>query len=364
MTEEKAIRIRNIYYLLAYAFKAPLPKDMSPVAGEEFGHLFDFLAHRLAVAVGDLIKRGLHSEYVQHREACDELRGQLMLEETLRLRAEGDYQALFCRYSRLTVDNVLNRLLKTTMLVLLAKDEVKVARRNELRRLLARFGEVSELPHAHTVWRTLQLTRQTHRYREALGLCWLVSQAMLPATGEGSHYLPELSERTMHELYECFVREFYKVHYPVLKPTAAHVDWAMSEPSSSIRFLPSLRTDVLLENGDKALIIDTKFYANVFQRYHGVEKYHSVNLNQIYVYADNYRGTHPGCKVSGMLLYAKPHGADIPDSDYTMQKFRMQVRCLDLDAPFADIAAALHAAVATCFDTAPQNAWWLDKAAL
>jgi 5-methylcytosine-specific restriction enzyme subunit McrC len=51
--------------------------------------------------------------------------------------------------------------------------------------------------------------------------------------------------------------------------------------------LPSMRVDVFLRNKDRKIIIDTKYYAEAIQNYHGIEKFHSGNLYQIFSYLKN-----------------------------------------------------------------------------
>ena len=68
---------------------------------------------------------------------------------------------------------------------------------------------------------------------------------------------------------------------------------------------------------------------------------HSDNVNQIYVYVDNYRKLHPDENVYGLLLYAKTDAIVQPNASHDM----FAARTLDLNAPFEDIAKQLDSIV-------------------
>jgi len=86
MSNDHRILIKNIYYMLAYAFRAVKLSAMEKLAAEEFGHLHDLMAEILAQGVAGQLKRGLYREYVTEREHLGMLRGKLELRETVQNR--------------------------------------------------------------------------------------------------------------------------------------------------------------------------------------------------------------------------------------------------------------------------------------
>ena len=54
------ILIKNIYYMLAYAFKEIKSEDDERIKGEEFENIYDLFAEILAKGVSYLLKQGIH----------------------------------------------------------------------------------------------------------------------------------------------------------------------------------------------------------------------------------------------------------------------------------------------------------------
>ena len=59
----KGINILNIYYMLAYAFKALREGVYSNMSGEDFDNAEDLFGEILSLGLSHLLKRGLHRMY-------------------------------------------------------------------------------------------------------------------------------------------------------------------------------------------------------------------------------------------------------------------------------------------------------------
>ena len=68
MTNDKGIFIKNIYYMLAYAFQVLRQKNYDNVAAEDFDNVQDLFAAILAKGVSQQIKQGLYREYITKNE--------------------------------------------------------------------------------------------------------------------------------------------------------------------------------------------------------------------------------------------------------------------------------------------------------
>ena len=66
----------------------------------------------------------------------------------------------------------------------------------------------------------------------------------------------------MSTLYEKFVKEYYRKHFPSLNAKALHIDWNIGE-EEVIGLLPDMKTDITLTYKEKTLIIDTKYYGSI-----------------------------------------------------------------------------------------------------
>lgn len=78
------IRIKNIYYMLSYAFQALRETGYQNFASEDFENIHNLFATILVRGVGVQVKRGLHRDYIQHEEALAGVRGQIRVSETVK----------------------------------------------------------------------------------------------------------------------------------------------------------------------------------------------------------------------------------------------------------------------------------------
>ena len=137
------IRIQNIYYMLAYAFQVLREQVYESYGTEEFENTADLLSTILAKGVATQIKRGLGRTYIEETESLSCLRGKIRVTESIKQQTLMKQQ-LICTYDEFSVDSYMNRILKTTMELLLRYDIPK-ARKKELRNLLLYFKEVNTL---------------------------------------------------------------------------------------------------------------------------------------------------------------------------------------------------------------------------
>ena len=82
-TKNGTILIKNIYYMLAYAFRSLESYGYQEIAGEEFSNIHDLFAVILAKEVSRQIKRGLYREYHSRAEALPTVRGKIDLQGTI-----------------------------------------------------------------------------------------------------------------------------------------------------------------------------------------------------------------------------------------------------------------------------------------
>ena len=343
MTNDKNILIRNIYYMLAYAFKALRQSHYEKIAAEDFDGAQDLFAAILARGMSHQLKQGLYREYAARRDVLPVLRGRPDLPGCIREQI-ARRQTLACEYDELSEDNALNRILKTTALLLMREKTVALARRQALKRALLYFGGVSALDPATIRWNTIRLTRANQSYEMLLSVCRLALEDMLQTTEDGRYRVAALSDEHMELLYQRFILEYYRRHHPRLHASPSQVKWALDEDAdpAAVRFLPTMNTDITLRSGGKTLIIDAKYYGHTMQTNFGRQSVHSGNLYQIFSYVKNQQAAQDG-PVSGMLLYARTQEAAQPGFRLAIAGSDIAVRTLDLNQPFALIAQQLDA---------------------
>lgn len=331
------IRIQNIYYMLAYAFQILREQGYASCGTEQFENTADLLSAILVKGVSVQIKRGLGRTYIEETEPLSCLRGKIDLTESIKQQTLIKQQ-LVCTYDEFSVDSYMNQVLKTTMEMLLRYDIPKT-RKKELRNLLLYFKDVGILDIYNINW-NFRFNRNNQSYQMLMSVCYLVIKGLLQTTADGTVKLMQfLDEQRMCRLYEKFILEYYKKHYPQIKTAASQIGWALDDGISAM--LPTMQSDIMLTYGEKTLIIDAKYYGHTTQKQYDVHTLHSNNLYQIFTYVKNKAVA--GGEVSGMLLYAKTDEAVLPNNSYMMSGNKISVKTLDLDCEFSEIAAQLNA---------------------
>lgn len=333
------IRIQNIYYMLAYAFQILDQQGYASCATESFENTADLLSAILVKGIETQIKRGLGRTYTEETQSLSGLRGKINITESLKQQMFIKQQ-LVCTYDVFSVDSYMNRILKTTMELLLRADLLR-ARKKKLRNLLLYFKEVGTLQ-PHLIDWNFRFDRNNQTYQMLLSICYLVLKGLLQTTTDGTvKCMQFLDEQRMCRLYEKFILAYYKRHYPQLKATAAQIPWALDDGMNFM--LPVMQSDITLTYGNRMLIIDAKYYSHTTQQRYNVHTLHSQNLYQMFTYVKNKAAA--GGEVSGLLLYAKTEDDMTLDYIYQMSGNCISVKILDLNCDFSEIARQLNGIV-------------------
>ena len=293
------IRIQNIYYMLAYAFQVLNEQGYRNIATEDFENTAELCAAILARGINIQIKRGLGKEYIPRTEALSSLRGKIDITESIKTQALQRKQ-LVCSYDEFSVNSYMNRIIKSTVLLLLRADITK-ARKKELRKVLVFFDDVDVIDLYSVNW-NVQYNRNNQTYRMLISICFLVVKGLLQTQSDGTTKLMDfLDEQRMHRLYEKFILEYYRKEYPQITANASQIPWQLDDDMSAM--LPVMQTDIMLSHGEKTLIIDAKYYAHSTQIQYDKHSLHSGNLYQIFTYVKHKEAELADSphEVSGML---------------------------------------------------------------
>ncbi len=338
------IRIRNIYYMLAYAFQVLNEQGYRNIGTEEFDNTAELFAAILARGISNQIKRGLGKEYIPQEEALSSLRGKIDISETIKTQAIQRRQ-LICSYDEFSVDSYMNRIIKSTLLLLLLHADISKARKKGLRKLLVFFDDV-DIIDLYTVNWKIQYNRNNQTYRMLIAICNLIVKGLLQTQADGTTKLIDfLDEQRMCRLYEKFILEYYRKEYPQISASASQIPWQLDDDESAM--LPVMQSDIMLSYREKTLIIDAKYYSHTTQIQYDKQTLHSGNLYQIFTYVKNKEAELTGKphEVSGMLLYARTDEDIYPENEYRMSGNKIEVRTLNLDSDFGTIKAHLDGIV-------------------
>lgn len=345
MTKEKSILIKNIYYMLSYAFTTLSNGGYEDVAAEEFENIHNLFAAILAKGIGRQLKQGLYREYRDITDDMTVVRGKIDMQGTIRNRLTRK-RSLTCEYDELSENNLLNRIIKTTVMLLLRHDRVDQKHKNDLKKEMLFFSNVDTIDPGSIRWQSIFFQRNNNTYLMLIGLCRLILEGMLQTTESGEYKLANfIDSRHLERLYEKFVLEYYAKECPQIKASASRIPWALDDGYGAM--LPGMQSDITLSKGNDVLIIDAKFYTHTTNMYYNAHKIHSDNLYQIFTYVKNKDASfgNKAHKVSGMLLYAATDEEIQPDNSYMMSGNKISVRTLDLNRDFSLISAQLNAIV-------------------
>ena len=344
MTEDKGILIRNIYYMLAYAFQELRQNNYAEITGEKFDDIYDLFAEIITRGISYQLKQGLYREYVARNESMQTVRGKIDINGTIKNRMRNNQQ-ITCDYDELSENNIYNRILLTTAAILIKHSDVKKEKKSKLKQLMLFFQNVQPID-IHTIrWNALRFDRNNRNYRMLLYLCYFIINEWLMTIEDGKFKMRGFSDDHMCRLFEKFVLEYYKKHHPELKACAAQIEWNIDKEKSTTNVLPIMQTDILLTIGERTLIIDTKYYSHTMQHQYGKNTLHSQNFYQIQAYVNNYDVGHTG-KVDGMLLYAKTQEQIVPDEEIPFRDGNVYYfKTLDLNTDFDSIRRRLDSFV-------------------
>lgn len=334
------IPIKNIYYMLSYAFQLLNEQGYKNLATEDFDNVGDLCSAILIRGISQQLKRGLGREYISETDTISAIRGKIEITESIKSQSMLRNQ-MVCTYDEFSVNSPLNQIVKSTVMLLLKSDIAK-SRKKELRKLMVYFDDVSTVDVRSINW-AINYNRNNQTYRLLITICYLVVKGLLQSKSDGSVKMMDfLDEQRMCRLYEKFILEYYKKHYPQIKTTASQIDWALDDGIGTM--LPTMQSDIMLsyknDEIEKTLIIDAKYYTHTTQVQYDVHTLHSNNLYQIFTYVKN-KATKGG-EVSGMLLYAKTDEEIYPNNEYQMSGNKIVVRTLDLNCDFEVIASQLN----------------------
>jgi 5-methylcytosine-specific restriction enzyme subunit McrC len=333
--------------MLSYAFKSLQGNGYKNFATEKFNNTAELCAAILCKGISSQLKRGLEKEYIPKDEELSVLRGKIDIAQSVKTKSVLR-KKLVCNYDEFTENSYMNRIIKSTVLILL-KGDISKSLKKELRKLMVFFSEVEAIELSSINW-NIRYNRNNMTYRMLIGICYLVIKGLLQnKVDEKIKLMDFFDEQRMCRLYEKFILEYYKKEFPQIKVSASQIPWQLDDGISDM--LPIMQSDIMLEYGDKVLIIDAKYYNHNTQMRYDKYTLLSGNLYQIFTYVKNKEAQLSGKphEVSGMLLYAKTDEIIQPDNDYMMSGNKISVKTLDLNQNFKFIAEYLDNIVTNNF---------------
>ena len=332
------IPIRNIYYLLCYAWNKLAEGELVDVSGIDSNELADLFATVLIKGVNHTLRRGLDRGYESHEEELSTIRGRIDVAVTTRRMLVAHGKA-HCFFDEFTVNTIPNRILKSTLRFLANVPTLNKDLRKQSLKLYRDLHDVDDIPLNKFVFRGIQLNSNNRFYRFLLNICEMVQSAWLLDEQSGKYKFRDFirDDRAMARLYENFILNFYKLELKGSEVKKERLYWsASSETDPSLKYLPTMETDISIRDRSRTLIIDAKYYSKTLSSYYDKESIHSGNIYQIMAYLNNIKNCDGNDgNVEGMLLY--PVVDKKLRETYDMDGHKIHICTLDLSKDWKDI---------------------------
>jgi 5-methylcytosine-specific restriction enzyme subunit McrC len=346
---EYGIPIRNLWHMLLYAWNGlPLKDRWLMVDAENAPTLDALLASALMKLMQGRLRIGLGRNYVNEEQTLRGIRGRINFGQSLKYRTFERGEAA-CEFQGYSANEPRNQIVRSTLARLVQAGQFgpDVHKANELRHRLRRL--TSDLDGIDLIELTPDLIqrqqpgRSDRDYRLMLAICALVLERQMPMESAGEHALPAIDHDALvlHNIYERFVANFYRVHLDGWIVTAQkRLEW---HEKYTNKYLPSMVPDLVLQekSSGRLLVLDTKFSAHsLVENQWSREIFDSSHLYQLYAYLRSQEHLSEGHRrASGILLYPAIRYAF--SERIELQDHAMRIECIDLAAPWQDIEGHL-----------------------
>jgi len=341
MERNNNIPIRNIYYMLSYAYQTLSLSEYKQIGTEKFENIKELYAEILSIGIPVLIRGGLSKDYISVEETSNVIKGKIDINSTIKKNTLVDKKVAVV-YDEFSENIFLNQIIKATLVYLSRSNKISRKLRRLFYGMLPYFTEVSDVELGLELWQNVRYNRQNIRYQFIVDVCRYLYEQLLFDESSTSQMIKEVQdEQRLSTLYEKFIYAFFKreTKYNVSHP---QIQWNVDDEFTVA--LPIMQTDLVLQKDKKILIVDAKFYSeSMVSRFEGgAAKQKSGNLYQIFTYINNWKKGRDEI-VAGMLLYAKTTALNQPNHIYRIKGNQIFVVSLDLQQDFDGIKENLLA---------------------
>ena len=341
MITQDHIKIQNLYYVFLYAWEKfnegrslQLDLDQSP----DFPNL---MAKILINSVKRIIKRGMFRDYKPKLINEQFVKGKIDFRKSIQNKFHITNK-LVCRYSELSIDSVLNKIIKKSLINLIKNQKLKKNLKEELNSLLKFFIDVEIKNNLNFYLSKLQFSQNNNYYRLPIEICKMLEHLRLPNQNQGDYIFTDIldDEIKMSDIFERFVANFFRFEQSNFDvKSSEQLDWQFESLGGNLKLVPKQRTDITLSNKNDIVIIDTKYYKKpIVDSYYGQNKFRSDHLRQITSYMMNMEDELKSNKnIHGILLYADAFGTQTLNESYKWRDYKVSVKSIDLNQNWQSI---------------------------
>ena len=257
-------------------------RDNFPLLETYIAHFLDLLAEQLRV--------GLQSAYVEESDNLQTLRGRQSTVANLRTNMF-DRTKFFCEYSEYSVDNPLNRILKSTLMCLLRTTRI-VSNRVRINTSLFYFDQIGPSQAVDVDLKTASSGgRNAHRFSVLVNWCRLILSRQGFVAFKGS-YLNIAMLFPMERVFEDYVGHLVRKYADGYSVSTQDKKYFLVEKHLEVGRFGS-RPDIVISSMARAeiLIMDTKW--KMLDEYAPSKNYNisQADMYQLYAYGKKYAGS-------------------------------------------------------------------------
>ena len=139
--QNKPIPIKNLFYMLCYAWNVLAVMDDVKVGSDDFDDAYNLLSRVFSYGIGKLIRSGFHRSYVETSEELSTLRGKISIQESINALSM-QRKKLICSYDEYSTNDIFNQILKYTIDSLIKNPNVSSITKKELKKQDAFFSGI------------------------------------------------------------------------------------------------------------------------------------------------------------------------------------------------------------------------------
>ncbi|MDQ0972415.1 5-methylcytosine-specific restriction enzyme subunit McrC [Neobacillus niacini] len=307
------VPIRNLFCILCYANEMPELVRAINSADKDLPNLI-VIAKLFIQEADQIIKRDLYKSYRSIEEETSQLRGKVLFNQSMQ-QIMNSKSYLTCEIDEFDENNLLNQLLKTTLVNLIGISQLPQNYKINIRSLLYGLSKVETIKIQRKHFISVLLNRNNFYYRTMLLLARLIYELQNVSEHDGELNLFEIlnDEKKMQIIFEKFILNFFKYEQNAFQSRVEKLKWNLGIGNQNL--VPEMNTDISLFSKDQKqkIIIDAKYYSKTLIDYFDVRKIRSSHLYQLYSYLNH---SHDTISTRGILVY--PTNGTSIDETYSL----------------------------------------------
>ena len=302
--KKSKIPIRNIYFILSYAWKYFYLTDKKSLELDNYENTLEFFSNIFESSLSRYIKGGLTRDYIEFNEEITSIKGKIDFNSSINKFTLRN-KKLYCSFDDYVSNNIVNQIIKRTIIILLKSNIDKVLKLS-LKRNLDYFHDVDISVLDKSAFSKVNIAKHDKHLKFLMTICYYIYNSLSFDDAEGKNILSDFNveNKKFGKVFENFILNFYK---KMLKPKGykvyggERIKWDLSHDN---KYYPDMITDIIVQKNNKKIIIDAKFYGEIYKSRYNSKKFISGHLYQVYSYLNNYTSQNKDEEIRGMLLYA------------------------------------------------------------